>query len=174
MSCFQGRAIADGLKLSLGYAQQLLDGVTSEAFARFAAPGGELVESNHPAFIYGHLSLYSPRIIQFCGGQAEPIPEGFNELFSNKAKCQDDVDGSIYPEMQQITDFFFDGHNAALEVVQGTDDEVLNQSNPAPGPMAEKFPTVGSMCNFISAAHIMLHMGQMSAWRRMQGLGSAS
>ena len=41
------------------------------------------------------------------------------------------------------------------------------------GRMTELFPTLGSMQAFYVGGHIMMHLGQISAWRRMQGLGAA-
>jgi len=173
MSQTRGEVIADGLKLSIGHAQQLLDGVTPEQFARFATPGGKTVESNHPAFIYGHLALYASRVVQMSGRKATLAPENFDELFSNNATCVDDPDGSVYPPMDVVTDVFFSGYQAALDAVTAASDESLANPNPAGGKLTERFPTVGSMCNFMSCGHIMMHLGQMSAWRRMQGLGPA-
>jgi len=76
-----GNIIADSLKLSVGYAERLLTGVPAARFARFARCGGEVVESNHPAFVYGHLSLYAPRILQQLGHPAPSVPEHFQHLF---------------------------------------------------------------------------------------------
>ena len=45
--------------------------------------------------------------------------------------------------------------------------------NPSGGRMTELFPTLGSMHAFYTGGHIMMHLGQISAWRRMQGLGAA-
>ena len=52
-----GNIIADTLQLSLGYADRLLTGIPADRFARFATVGGTAVNSNHPAFVYGHLCL---------------------------------------------------------------------------------------------------------------------
>ncbi len=173
MSRSLGLTIADSLQLSLGYAERLLTDVDASKFARLAAPGGQTVESNHPAFIYGHLSLYGPRILSNLGQEAPAVPDGFEAVFSKDATCVDDPDGSIYPAMGAVTEFFFDGYKAAMEALKSTSDDTFQQPNPLGGPMAEKFPTLGSMHNFYVGGHVMIHMGQMSAWRRMQGLGSA-
>lgn len=173
MSRSMGNTIADSLQLSLGYGEKLLKDVTADQFGRFAAPGGQKVESNHGAFVYGHLSLYSPRILEALGQEAPAIPDGFESVFSKDATCVDDADGSVYPAMEQITAFFFTGYNAVSEAFKATDDSVFQQPNPGGGRMTELFPTVGSMHNFYVGGHMMIHMGQMSAWRRMLGLGSA-
>ena len=57
-----GNSIADSLQLSLNYADRLLKELPADRFARFASVGGTTVESNHPAFILGHLALYGPRL----------------------------------------------------------------------------------------------------------------
>ena len=93
MSRSLGNVIADSLQLSLGYAERLLKNVPADRAGRFAAPGGVVVESNHPTFIYGHLSLYAPKILRLIGHPAPPIPDGFELVFSKDAKCVDDVDG---------------------------------------------------------------------------------
>jgi hypothetical protein len=169
----QNEIIADGLRLSIGLGEKLLDGVSPDIFGRMAHPGGAAIVSNHGAFIYGHLAFYAPRVIQMAGGPKTSTPDGFAELFADGVECVDDADGSHYPAMDVITDAFFSGYNAALEAVVSASPDVFDNPNPTGGSLTEKFPTIGSMCGFMSCGHIMLHMGQMSAWRRMQGLGSA-
>ena len=174
MSRTLGNTIADSLELGLGYGERLLAGVTPENFGRFAAPGGQIVESNHPAFIYGHLSLYACRVVEQLGDDAAAIvpKPRFTEVFSKDAECLDDVDGTVYPAMSELTDAFFDGYRTALESLRKASDDVLQQPNPA-GGMAERFPTLASMHGFYVGGHLMIHMGQLSAWRRMAGLGRA-
>lgn len=169
-----GNVIADSLDLGLRYGERLLAGVTADRFARLANTGRSPIQSNHPAFIYGHLSLYSAPILEGCGAQGSgTIPASFKEVFSKDATCQDDPDGKIYPSMDEVTEQFFDGYRAASAALRACDEELLTKANPSEGRMGELFPTVGSMFAFYSGGHFMLHMGQMSAWRRMNGLGPA-
>jgi hypothetical protein len=170
-----GLTIGDSLSLSLAYARRMLTDVTPQTFARYASPGGQIIESNHPAFVYGHLSLYGSRIIEQLGGDASAVTPTakFQELFSKDAKCQDDPTGTIYPVQQQITDAFFQSYEACLEILRVTPDDAFQQPNPTPGRMTELFPSLGSMQAFYVGGHIMMHLGQISAWRRMQGLGAA-
>ena len=93
--------------------------------------------------------------------------------FSRTATCQDDPDGKIYPAMEEVTGFFHASYREAAEVLRGASDDLLERPNPSEGRMAELFPSVGSMLAFYAGGHFMLHMGQMSAWRRMVGLGPA-
>lgn len=168
-----GNVIADTLTLSLGYAERLLKGVPADRFPRFAAPGGVVIDSNHPAFIYGHLSLYAPKILRLIGHPAPAIPEGFELRFSKDAKCVDDADCDLYPGRDEVVAFFLEGHRMVTAALRSTEDTAFDQPNPAEGRMKELFPTVGSAQTFYCGGHLMMHLGQMSAWRRMEGLGVA-
>lgn len=169
-----GNTIADSLDLCLGYTDRLMAEVSADQFARFASAGGQVIESNHPAFILGHLSLYAPRIISQVGREdlAIEIPAGFADVFSKDAKCVDDPGGSIYPAMGAVTEFYSSGYKNASAALREVDDATLQQPNPTEA-MASKFPTIGSMHTFYVGGHMMMHLGQFSAWRRMAGLGAA-
>jgi hypothetical protein len=170
-----GNIIADSLQLGLSKTRGLLVGVTDEMFARFASPGGVAIKSNHASFVLGHLSIYPARIIEQLGGDATALklPESFVEVYSPTAKCLDDAEGTIYPPMQEVVDRFFAGYEAALGQFRASDDELFLRPNPTGGRSTELFPTIGSMHAFYAGGHIMLHLGQLSAWRRMSGLGEA-
>ena len=174
MSQSIGNNIADSLVLSMGYAQRLQAGVTPEIFARFAAPGGQVVESNHPAFVLGHLSLYACRVVEQLGGDASAVTpnERFLSVFGMESKCVDDPTGTIYPSMVEVTAAFFKNYEGALAALRSAPDSAFQQPNPHP-KMVAKFATMGSMHAFYCGGHLMMHLGQVSAWRRMQGLGAA-
>jgi len=173
MSRSLGNAIADSLHVSLGYAERLLRDVPADRFARFAAPGGIAVASNHPAFVYGHLSLYAPKVLLQIGHPAPSIPDHFEIRFSKDATCVDDEDGDLYPTRDEIVEFFLEGHRMVMAALRSTADDVFQRPNPAPGRMRELFPTIGSAQAFYCGGHMMMHLGQMSAWRRMEGMGAA-
>ena len=169
-----GPMIAASARLGLGYAERLLSEVTPAQFARFARIDDTVIQSNHPAFIYGHLSLYACRVIDGVGADGSPFrpTDAFVQAFSKDAVCVDDPDGSIYPPMAEITAALFESHRAAITALEAAADDVFLTENPNEA-MREKFPTTGAMHAFYMGGHFMLHMGQMSAWRRAMGLGAA-
>lgn len=171
MSQSLGNTIADSLQLSLNYAKSLLKDVQPESFGRFATLDGQTVESNHAAFIYGHLSLYASQVLEDVGHPPLAVPSDFAENFSKDCKCVDDPDSKL-PSMNVITEYFFESFQKVIDVLRETDDETLQQANKNT-KMTRYFPTMGSMLNFYCGGHMMVHLGQMSAWRRMHGLGSA-
>ena len=169
-----GPMIAASAKLGLGYADRLLKDVKPELFSTFANGSGAMIESNHPAFIYGHLSLYAPRVVSELGGDTSKIhpTDRFTELFSKDATCVNDESCNIYPSMDEIVETFRLSHQAAISALEAAEDSSFQKSNPNEA-MQKLFPTIGAMHAFYVGGHFMLHMGQMSAWRRMIGLGSA-
>ena len=174
MTYSTGNIIADSCRLCLSYTEKLLTDIPPELFARFAAPGGEPIASNHPAFVLGHLSLYPPRIVRAWGQERGlvDVPTSFETVFSKDVQCEDDPDGSIYPHRDTIVEAFFQGYRTIIDRLRELDEEVLQRANPNEA-MAKRFPTLGSMHAFYCGGHLMVHLGQLSAWRRMAGLGSA-
>jgi len=170
-----GQTIAAPGKLALLYAERLLAGVRPEDFGRLAAPGGVVVQSNHPAFVFGHLCLYPPRIVQQLGlpAGATACPPGYDALFKAGVQCEDDPDGRRYPPMADLTERFFSGYKEAIAAVEAASDAQLLEPNPAEGRLRELFPTLGQAFAFYLGGHTQSHLGQLSAWRRMMGLPAA-
>lgn len=169
-----GTMIAESAKMSVGYAERLLKDLPETQFARFAEVGGKTIESNHPAFILGHLSLYPCRVVGELGGDATAIKPSskFEALFSPAATCLDDPEGTLYPSMHDITEKFFAAHHAAIATLLSSEDALFAAENPNER-MRAKFSTIGAMHAFYLGGHIMIHMGQFSAWRRALGLPAA-
>lgn len=163
--------------VSLRYAEGLLKDIEPNQFARLPAPGGKPIQTNHPAFVFGHLSLYPRRVLALCGREADAPanPPKFEDLFKNGQPCLDDPTGTIYPPMDAIVAHFMGATRAALVALPKVDDAVFAKPNPLEGRMRELFPTIGIAANFmLGGAHAMSHLGQVSAWRRCMGLPSAN
>lgn len=173
-NCHYGPMIADSARLGLAYAERLLKDIPADRFARLATIQGQTIDSNHPAFIFGHLSLYPSRIVKELGGDPSSIEptEAFVNLFDHRASCVDDPSGTVYPAMEAISERFFAAHRLAIDVLMTADDSQFILPNPNEA-MRAKFATIGSMHGFYVGGHMMLHIGQLSAWRRMVGLGRA-
>lgn len=169
-----GNMIAESLQISLRYAENLAKDVAPTDFGKLARIDGHAIESNHPAFVYGHLSIYSPRIISDLGGDPSEfaVDQAWEDLFSPKAKCVDDADGSLYPDKDVLVSRLLSSYQAAMEILRSSDDEKFSAPNPNE-VMRSRFETIGGMHAFYCGGHMMIHMGQISAWRRMMGLGSA-
>ncbi|USN99439.1 MAG: DinB family protein [Phycisphaeraceae bacterium] len=167
-------AIVPAAERGLGLAEKLLEGVEPAKFARLASPGGQVIQANHAAFIYGHLSLYPARIMQAAGREDAAIfeREGWNDLFGAGCECRDDPEGTIYPSMSEITEACLPAYKKVIEQVKGWPDAAFTKPHALGGRYAEVFATLGMLTNFMLLGHTMMHFGQMSTWRRAMGLGS--
>lgn len=170
-----GSMIADAASLGPRYAQRLLSGIPADRFARLSAPGGTTVEANHPAFVLGHLCLYPVKVLDLLGldtSTAAP-PESYERLFSKDAKCVDDPTQSIYPASEQIVALFEKSYASALDALRNATDEQLAAENPLDTPMKQLCPSLGGLLTFYMTGHVMTHLGQLSTWRRMEGMPPA-
>ncbi|MDP1662269.1 MAG: hypothetical protein Q8L55_10185 [Phycisphaerales bacterium] len=175
MSNSIGSIIAGPAAITRSFGELMLKDVPADKAARFATPGGKAVVSNHPVFVFGHLSLYNRRVLAMCN-QPEgvaAIPAEWDGLFKAGVECKDDADGKLYPSLPVVTKAFFEGFDAAVAAVMAADDDLLRQVNPLEGRIREMCPLRGQFLTFVLNAHPMTHFGQVSAWRRMIGLGSA-
>ena len=155
-------------------AERLLKGIESKDFARFPSFGGKVIETNHPAFVYGHIGLYAPRMLKLMGLDPTKfvLPANYSELFSSAAKCKDDPDRTIYPDMDEIVSIYLRGADMVLAALPEVEDDTMLAVNPEE-KLASRFPTIGAFLGFLLTAHVNLHLGQVSAWRRCMGLGPA-
>ncbi|TWU35253.1 hypothetical protein Q31b_53490 [Novipirellula aureliae] len=167
-----GQMLTASVHAGLSYAERLTTDVSPEQFARFARIGDTVIESNHAAFNYGHLSLYACRIIETVGGDPTPyLPSAeFTKVFSRDTNCVDDADGTIYPPMDAIVEALVTGYKAVAQALAEAEDDLFRSPN-VNEAMRERFPTNGAMLGFYVGGHFMMHMGQTSAWRRAMGLG---
>jgi hypothetical protein len=163
-------------QMSLNYSESLLKDVKADRAGRLGVAGGKAVDSNHPVFVLGHLSLYASNILEFVGKPKGTTarPAGWEDLFKAGVKCEDDPTGKKYPGLETVTKFYFDAYRTAIAAVKETEDAVFAKPNPAGGRFTEMFPTVGDAVMFLLSGHTMSHLGQFSAWRRIEGLAPAN
>ena len=167
--------IARGGNLGRIYAETLLKDVKASDFARKPNINGKVIDCNHPAWCYGHLSLYPARALALLdlADRAVPNPAGFEDLFKAGTPSTDDPAGSNFPPMETITRHYFAAYDRALSLMPEVRDDVFARPNPAEGRWKELFPTVGGAVNFLFTGHPQMHLGQISTWRRCMGLPSA-
>lgn len=171
--------IVTASKRNLGLAEKLAVGVTQEIFARkprFETTKGEtIVDCNHPAFVFGHLALYPARVLGFAGGDPSKlaVPAHYSDVFKAGVECKDDPEGSIYPEREEILGQFFRTYNGLYAELSKVEDSTLLKPHPDETIREKYFPTIGNAMVFMLNNHVMMHLGQISTWRRCFGLPSA-
>jgi hypothetical protein len=167
MSTTISQIIAVPAERALGYAEALLKDIPAERFAHMPHP-----TMNHPAFNIGHLAGYPDRVFAMVGRpELAKRREDWDKLFAAGAPCVEQ-DGR-YPAKQEIVERFIERSRAAIDALASVPDEVHGRQNPAEGRFREMLPTIGIAVNFLLNSHVMMHLGQISSWRRAVGLPSA-
>ena len=134
-----------------------------------------VIDTNHPTFVYGHLSLYASRLWLLRGmdaGSLNPDPK-WMDLFKAGAPCLDDPAGTIYPAWGEVITRYRSGYEAAMKELASVPDEVFFRDNPVEASRGV-FPKVGMALTFIFGSHPGMHFGQVSAWRRCVGMSAAA
>ncbi len=156
--------LGDGLKVTTGYGEMLVRDIPAEKFGHMPYPN-----MNHPAFCLGHLTLYPNRALSMLDRSDCVIDlPGYEELFEGGVPCVEQ-DGR-YPEKDELIERYLERHRMVEKALSEVDEDVFVRENPIEGRLKEMFPTVGSAVNFLLNNHQMMHLGQVSAWRRVMGL----
>lgn len=167
--------IVSHAKISRNYAEVLAKDIPASRFARRpVGRNGEAVVTNTPAFVFGHLALYPSRCLQVASRPADElaVPAAWEALFAPSAVCQDDPSGTIYPGKDELVTALLDRHTRLMAMLPSIPDGVMLSGNPIER-YRERFPLVGGAIGFLMSGHMMLHLGQVSAWRRFEGMPSA-
>jgi len=135
--------------------------------AKFADRLGTSI--NHPAFILGHCAYYAGVCMQLLGGEIE-LGEHEAALYEVGVECSDDA--SLYPAKDDAIAAFNERINTVIDFLETCDEAVFAKSSE--GVWFENyFPTCGGGAVFMLVGHINFHLGQISAWRRIAGMGHA-
>jgi len=145
----------------LGYADMLIADLADEDFTAQPLPA-----TNHPAWILGHLAYVADGVIGLLGGEKLIDPE-WGAKFGRDSKISSQR--SDYPSREELVRAFRATHARVRELAAKADPERMQRPNPN-ARLRERFPTIGEMCTFLMTGHLGVHLGQLSAWRRMRGL----
>lgn len=157
---------------SMGLGEALAGGIPADRFARLTSNANGAVQTNHPAWVYGHLALYPHKALELLGDDPHGPPAEWDDLFGNGSELVDDADGSRYPGKDELVGMYLSEMKRACEILEGVSDEQLLAEQPVER-WRERMPTVGGAFTFLLGPHAMFHLGQLSAWRRCEGMGSA-
>ena len=104
-------------------------------------------------------------------GGTVTFDEGEAELYQHGVECLDD--GSKYPDKATCIARFESRCQEAAEFLAACDVSLFEQSA-KDTPFSERLETLGAVASFMLVGHPCFHLGQLSAWRRVAGMSSAS
>src|SRR5262245_44302455 len=115
------------LNRAINYGKLLSDDIPPAKFAHMPHP-----KMNHPAFCFGHLSLYPNRVFTVLSRPELIVPnDEFTKLFQANTECVDQ-DGR-YPAKDEILAYYFERYNAAAKALPTIPDEAFARDNPLEG-----------------------------------------
>jgi hypothetical protein len=145
----------------LGYAEQLVADISDADFVQQPLPG-----TNHPAWILCHLAMAGDGAIGLLGGD-KILPPDWATKYGRDSKIGSER--SEYPSRDEIVKQFRATYAGARELAAQADPERIARPNPN-SRLRANLPTIRDMCGFLLTGHLGVHLGQLSAWRRMRGL----
>jgi hypothetical protein len=147
--------------VNLRYAQALLADIPDARLAEQPAAG-----MNHPAWVIGHLANTYDFMGSFFDLDAACEPQ-WKALFAGGTQPVTQRD--VYPDKATLLDALQSGHKRVAQAFTEASEETFS----APltiDRLKDRFPTVDKMVTFGLTMHEGLHLGQVSAWRRLLGM----
>ncbi|MEM9940651.1 MAG: DinB family protein [Planctomycetota bacterium] len=123
--------------------------------------------SNHPAWVLSHLNAYLP-VIQAIIADAE-FDDPKNHPFGMLSKPQ--TDPSIYASKDELLNEFLSRHDEIAGQLSSMSDDIFARPIRLPR-WKDVMPTAGIALPYLMCNHENIHLGQVSAWRRIQGMPS--
>jgi len=146
---------------NVDYAKRLVADIPEEKMAVQPAPG-----MNHAAWVLGHLAYVFDSMI-VVWRQKPAMSREWKELFNVPSKPQPEREK--YPSKAELLEAYEKAYQRIVDVVKAASPEDLDKEFPNPNLRAA-MPTIGVAMVHILTSHQGQHLGQLSAWRRAQGL----
>ena len=146
------------------YAKKLVADIPDEKMCQQSVPG-----MNHAAWVLGHLTYVFDSMIGVFD-QAPTMSREWKDLFNVASKPQSDR--GKYPSKAALLEAYEKAYQRIVDAVKAASDESLAREFPNPR-LRPTMPTVGFAMVHILTSHQGIHLGQLSAWRRAQGLPAA-
>lgn len=162
-------AAIDGLlfswKKNMEYGPLLVSDLSEEQMVQQPVTSG--TPSNHPAWVFSHLNVYLPLIEKLIQGETFDDPK--DHRFGRGSRPENDR--SIYASKSQLVDDYVKGHQRVIDLLAGADDDLLTREVTLPR-WKEVMPNLAVILPYLMILHEATHLGQLSAWRRIQGMPS--
>ncbi len=148
---------------NLEFARRLVADVPDERMAYQPAAG-----MNHPAWVLCHLSAYHPVILGVLRGQ--PFDDPKDHPFGMRSAPVPYRDA--YPSKEALVRAFEGGHAEVVEAARTAPASRLAEPPPLER-WRDAMPNNAALLVHLMVAHESTHLGQLSAWRRVQGMPPA-
>jgi hypothetical protein len=151
---------------NLDYGRRLIADLSNEQMTlQPAGPG--LAPANHAAWVFSHLNTYLPIIAALIEGA--PLEDPKDAPFGMNSRPVNDP--SVYESKEALLSAFVDGHQQVSDMLATAKNDIFERPIPLER-WKSRMPTVGVALPYLMLNHENLHLGQLSCWRRVQGMPS--
>jgi uncharacterized damage-inducible protein DinB len=157
------------LDFNLAYAKKLVEDVNESQMAVKPSSGLD----NHPAFTLGHLVTAYANLMNNLTGEFI-LADGFKEIFLRTGPGDPtlpNADAAAYPSKEKLLEEMNKQHERLVAHLLRMDEKKLKEN--FEWRFSSFFPTYLDRITFLCVNHYAMHLGQLAAWRRAMGLGSA-
>lgn len=120
---------------------------------------------NPPAWLLLHLATAGDYAAALLGGNGV-CPADWNDKADTKKPVSSNR--ADYPGKDELVGTFEKAYLNAADLLSKSTSEQLAAPQKL-GFFEKELPTVGDMAGFLLVAHLTIHLGQLSAWRRASG-----
>ena len=152
-------------RFNLDRARTLVGDLSDEQMVR--QPHGVV---NHPAWILGHLAASSNHLAKMLGLDST-FPDAWSGVFGTGGAPSGDA--ADFPSKEALLAELAAQHERVAGALAAAGPALLAREHPNEG-VRKRFPTIGDYATFLISSHEGSHLGQITAWRRAMGLGSAT
>lgn len=153
-------ALLYGWDKNLDYARKLVADLPDDKLAFQPAP-----RMNHPAWIFSHLNLYHPVMVAIL--RSQPFEDPKTHPFGMQSKPT--ASRADYPSKQALIDTYAKGHDEVAAAIKVSGEAKLLEPPPLER-WRNLMPVNATLFAYLMLVHESTHLGQLSAWRRVQGL----
>lgn len=144
---------------SINYAKQVLADIDDQKFAE------RPLQLNPPGWLLLHLSTAADYASVLLGGTGV-CPADWNARADTKKPVSSNR--ADYPSKEELVRYLESSYTHAADLLSKATPEQLASPQKL-GFFEAELPTVGDMAGFLLVAHLNIHLGQLSAWRRAIG-----
>jgi hypothetical protein len=144
-----------------GLLQKLVADVDETRFQKPLCEGG-----NSPAWILSHLAVVNDYALRNLG-EGRIAPAEWHKRFRPGASPKDDP--APLPSKAEVLQTLEAGRRRIFEAAAKADPEKMNQPQTSEILKDTPLKTIGDVMDHLLTTHFAFHVGQISAWRRLEG-----
>ena len=150
---------------NLTYVEALVSDIEDSQMAQ--QPGGLV---NHPAWTLGHLVVSQDFALQLLEAPSAADPSWVRLFGSGGTPTDDRLN---FPAKTELLTALRMEHDKVANAFRENFERRASATNPF-APLVPRFPTIGDLVMHLMTTHEASHLGQLSAWRRAQGMPAVS